>query len=742
MEFRVLGPVELWSADRQHDLGPARERCVLAILLLTPGTIVPADTLIDRLWETRPPAKARESLSAYIARLRGSLRQAAGDGVQLAGRARGYLLNVDPEAVDLHQFRRLRRQADVLAAGGDHDQAATLLREADRLWRGQALAGIDGGWVTRMRDSLEEERRAALLERVECELALGRHAGRVGELHHQLVAYPLDETFIAFQMTALYRSGRPGDALSLYRETRNRLVEEQGTEPGPVLAELHQRILRRDPGLAAPSAERLPARLPRPDTLPPETTEFVGRSEEIGLLTGEPGTPRVSVIEGMPGVGKTALAVHAARVVSGQYPDGVFYLNFHSHDPGHESLDAAEALRRLLQMLTGPAAQIPESPGERAALWRAQLSRRRAVMILDDAARLEQIGPLLPDADGRSLVLITSRHRIPGLTGARTLTLDVLPAGDAITLFRQIAGGSRAQDDQKVAEAVELCGRLPLAIQVTAGRLARDYPYRLGDLVAELSRPPALAGAASASLEWVPAFDLSYRALEPGYQLFFRRLGLSPCAQISRHAAAALGGSTLAEAEEAIGGLLDHHLLTRAPDGQFRFHDLVRGYAAMCAARDDSPSVHRQALGRLFDYYLHTADEADRVLYPFRRRMPVSVTRPPAATPAVATQEEAAAWLEAEWRNVLQAAQYAARHEWKRKCADLIHALAGFVRIRAYWDEAIAAQTLALQAARDIADPGRIAQAALELCEVSQETGRHEETLPLAEDAASIYRSL
>jgi len=242
-------------------------------------------------------------------------------------------------------------------------------------------------------------------------------------------------------------------------------------------------------------------------------------------------------------------------------------------------------------------------------------------------------------------------------------------------------------------------------------------------------------------MDWAPAFDLSYRALEPGHQQFFRRLGLSPCAQISPHAAAALGGCTLAEAEEAIGVLLDHHLVTRATGGQLRFHDLVRGYAAMCAARDDSPSVHRQALGRLFDYYLTTADEADRVLYPFRHRTPVSAASPPATTPAVATQEEAVAWLEAEWRNVLQAAQYAARHEWKRQCADLIHALAGFLRVQAYWDEAIAAQTLALQASRDLADPGRIAQAELELCEVSQETGRHEETLPLAEDAASIYRS-
>src|ERR1700752_2571430 len=137
MEFRVLGPTELWSDGRQCDLGPAKERGVLAILLLTPRTIVPAETLIDRLWDTRPPPKARESLSVYVARLRASLRQAVGDYVQLAGRARGYVLDVDPEAVDLHQFRRLRRQADSVAASGDYDHAATLLREADGLWRGQ-----------------------------------------------------------------------------------------------------------------------------------------------------------------------------------------------------------------------------------------------------------------------------------------------------------------------------------------------------------------------------------------------------------------------------------------------------------------------------------------------------------------------------------------------------------------------------------------------------------------------------
>ncbi|HCU92701.1 MAG TPA: hypothetical protein DHU96_08135 [Actinobacteria bacterium] len=743
MEFRVLGPIELWSAGQQRDLGPTRARCVLATLLLTPRTIVPADALIDRLWDMRPPPKARESLSVYIARLRGSLRQALGDSVRLAGRASGYMLDVDPETVDLHQFRRLRRQADALTASGDYDHAALLLREADRLWHGQALAGIRGDWVARMRDSLEEERRAAIGMRIECELELGRHADLVGELRHLLAQYPLDETFIAHQMAALYGSGRPGEALSLYRDTRSRLIDEQGTEPGATLSELHQRILRRDPQLAVRLAERHPGRVSRPDTLPPETVEFVGRSEELGLLIREHGdTPWVSVIEGMPGVGKTALAIQAARLAAGQYPDGMFYLNLHAHDPAHPSLDAAEALHRLLRMLTVPSTQIPDPIGERAALWRAQLSRRRAVVVLDDAAGHDQIRPLLPMA-GRCLILITTRRRLPDLEGACVLTLDVLSINDAITLFRRIAGQGMAFDEDEIAAAVQLCGRLPLAIQLTAGRLAQDYPPRLADLVEELAQSPArLRGPGAASPDVMPAFDLSYRALEPDHQRFFRRLGVNPCAHVSLQAAAALGGGTLAEAEKAVAALLDHHLLARGPARQFRFHDLIRGYAAMRAAREDPEPEQRQAVGRLIDYYLHTADQADRVLHPFRHRMPVSVTHPPAASPAIGTQEDAAGWLESEWRNILQAAQYAGRHEWKQKCADLTHVLAGFVDIRAYWDEAIAAHTLALQACRDLGDPASIAQASLELSEVSQQAGRHEATLPLAEEAAAIYRSL
>ena len=548
--------------------------------------------------------------------------------MQLIGRARGYQLDVDPESVDLHQFRRLRRQAGALAGSGDYEHAARLLREADGLWRGQALAGVRGDWVARMRDSLEEERRAAILERVECEMELGRHADLVGELHQLLTQYPLDETLTAHQMAALYWTGRPADALSLYRETRRRLVDEQGAEPGTLLAGLHQRILARDPHLAVRPADARPGRAAAPDTLPPGPADFVGRHGELALLTAEHGdSPRVAVLEGMPGVGKTALALHAARLVADQYPDGMLYLSLHSREPGNPWLEPAEALYQLLRMLSVPATQIPDASGERAALWRAQLSRRRAVVILDDAVRLDQIRPLMPAA-GRCLIMITTRRRLPELEGARTLTLDVLPVDDSVSLFQRIAGHGRAADPGQVATAVRLCGRLPLAIQLTAGRMAGDSPAGLAGLIDELSQAPGqLGGTGAASPEVMAAFDLTYRALEPDHQRFFRRLGVSPCTDISLHAAAALGDSTLAEAEKALITLLDHHLLARAPGGQYRFHDLIRGYAAVRAVRDDPESQRRQAVSRLLDYYLDTADRADRVLHPFRRRGRVLVTR-------------------------------------------------------------------------------------------------------------------
>ena len=241
-----------------------------------------------------------------------------------------------------------------------------------------------------------------------------------------------------------------------------------------MLSELHQRILGRDSGLAVRPAGRRPAA--RHARHPSARDRGIrGPRQELASLTGEQGgIPGIAVVEGMPGVGKTALAIRAARPVAAHYPDGMLYLNLHSHDPGSPSLDSAEALHRLLQMLTVPAAQIPDRSasgppcgGPTPAAARPRDPGRRG--------RADQIGPLLPVLS-QSLILITTRRRLPDF-GGRSLTLDVLSVDEAITLFRRVIGERRATDAGQIAAVVELCGRLPLAIQLTAAsRIAQDGP--------------------------------------------------------------------------------------------------------------------------------------------------------------------------------------------------------------------------------------------------------------------------
>ena len=247
MEFRILGPVEIWAAGRRYDPGSPKEACVLASLLLAPGRPVSAETIVDHVWGTEPPAKARSSVWSYIARLR---RTIAVDGqVRLISRSGLYVLEIDPDLVDLHRFRRLVAHARVLSKDEENEQAAQVLHEADALWRGEALAGLPGDWAKRTRASLENERLAAAVERVESDLAVGNEAAVAAELSELVLEHPFAERFVEQLMVALYRSGLQAEALDTYRQARSRLVGELGTEPGPNLRALHQQILRNDPAL-------------------------------------------------------------------------------------------------------------------------------------------------------------------------------------------------------------------------------------------------------------------------------------------------------------------------------------------------------------------------------------------------------------------------------------------------------------------------------------------------------------
>jgi DNA-binding SARP family transcriptional activator/tetratricopeptide (TPR) repeat protein len=742
MRFQILGPVELWHAGEKHSPGPDKIRCLLSILLLNLGSVVSDEILIERLWDTAPPAKAQESLSVYVTRLRGVLRRLGGDGM-LQRRAHGYSLDADRDDVDIHRFRELWRQAQVLSGHAERERAIALLREADALWRGPALTGLPGNSIARVRRSLEEERRAAILARIDLESALGRHAGLVIELEQLSDLYPMDEAFIAHQMNALYQSGRPADALSVYRAARARLISELGTEPGPELADLHQRMLRgeitRHATLPADRGDRARS----PDTLPAGPRVFLGRAEELEALSAGPDdAASVWAVTGMPGAGKTTLAVAAARAMRVTYPDGQLFASFRTHDVRNPPADPAGVLLGLLTALGASAENVPPDPAQRAVLWQAELTRRRLIVVLDDIPELDAVRQLLPAEASGSRVILTARSRLEGVDPARTIVLGPLPAEDAAELFARIAGPAAARPPAEIAKAARLCGRLPLAISVVASGLRHGGETALDELIDDLSRPPAsLRSTVLPSPEIAVAFDHSYRRLDTRTRRLFRRLGLHPGTDITVHAARALDGGPLDEVCGGLEALADQHLLERG-DRCFRFHDLMRQFAGVCAARDETESERWLAFGRLLDFYLAAADRADRLLYPNARRdRPPVVSAPPedhAADPVA----RAADWLNTEWRNILSAARRAGEHERQRYCVDLALALVGFLENSGHWSEAVDAYALALQMSRDLGDVPEVARTSLALSVVTSKTGHTRDALRHADEAAAIYRTL
>jgi DNA-binding SARP family transcriptional activator len=248
VEFGVLGPVEVRIAGRAADAGHARQRAVLAVLLLDLGRVVTPELLIDRVWGHDPPVSVRNVLYGYVARLRAVMTDPADPGVALARGQGGYLLHARCEQLDLCRFRRL-----VADAGGtaDDGHAVALLRAAHALWRGPALAGLESPWLRGMRDTLEAERSAAAMDLTDIRLRRGEHGALASELTWQAAASPADERLIGQLMLALYRSGRQAEALRWFARTRQRLAEEFGADPGHSLQTLHERMLRADPSLDA-----------------------------------------------------------------------------------------------------------------------------------------------------------------------------------------------------------------------------------------------------------------------------------------------------------------------------------------------------------------------------------------------------------------------------------------------------------------------------------------------------------
>jgi DNA-binding SARP family transcriptional activator len=743
VEFRILGPVELWSDDRRYDVGRAQERCVLAILLDTPGQPVSVEKLVDHVWDGDPPPRARNNLHSSISRLRARLKELNSEATIDTFRSGGYVLQADKLAIDLHRFRERRLQARSIAESGDDERAIDLLGEAFAEWRGEPLANVRVGWATRARERLHSEFFAATLDRIEIELRLGRHADLVGELSDLITRHPFDEKLVAHLMMAQYRCGRQADALKVYRDARQRLKEQVGTDPEPELQELHQRILQRDRTLL-PVPRRQPLDAAPPSTLPLDLRTFVGRDDEVAevlemasLTTEAP--PTVIAIDGMAGIGKTVFAVHIAHRLAPEYPDGQLYVDLHAYDAHQEAIDPATALDMLLRMLGIPSRRIPRSLADRTALWRAELARRRVLVVLDNAAGHDQIRPLLPGAPA-CLTLVTSRRRLAGLDDVRSHSLDVLSPADAARLLELAIGRDRSTDD--LTELVRLCGHLPIAIQLVGNRLRHRPKLSATDLAKRLARDNRrLAEIRAEDREITVAFDLSYRGLAPPVREAFRRLGLHLGSDFTDHSAAAAIGGSLADADRMLDELLDHHLVTEPAGGRFQFHNLIRDYARQLAEREDSEVERRHTVQRQLDHYVSTALLADRLSYPLERSVGGGLLYPPSDPPPIETADQARIWMTAEYQNLLTVADYAASRNSPTHVALIAHGMARYLETWGHWDKAADLHERAIAAWRKLADTPGEAQALLDLSLVRFRTGQYAEALAHARESLTLYRS-
>lgn len=716
MEFKILGPVTLSGSGSQVIKLSPQLWCVVASLLMAGGKPVSIDSLASHLKGSESSPVTAGTIRSYVWRINALLAQ---DGLRIGRRAGGYELPVDPQAVDLHRFRSLKRQAESVAESGDPGHAAALLREADELWRGPACMGLTGEWASALGRALDDERHEAVKLRIGIELDQGRQASILGELRELSERDPFDEEVARALMIALYRLGRPKGAIQVGRDISERCVEA-GMQPSARLRDIQTRILRGDPGLGVTPAYRSSGQVGQPNTLIPDNQDFVGRTEETKLLTAgcQANTPLLEVIEGAGGVGKTALALRVAHRVTARYPDAQLFLSF----PGDGSRGVAEALDRLLRMLGVPAARIPPETGERARLWRAEMAHRRAVIVLDDVSSPEQVTPIVLAA-GDSLTLVTSRQHADW-PGQRVLRLEPLGAADSVALLRQAVGLAADRGADKLAEAASLCGGWPLAIRVVASRL-RELDGDLDGLIDELKDVHAgLADSGETARRIFSAFEFAYRQLAAKNKRVFRILGASPCTDFGLEAAAALTGETRASVADAVTALSGHCLIERTPADRFQFHDLVRYYAAARCAQEEPESEHRRAISRLINHYSDTLSTA----------IAPSVQLPDPGS--------AHAWLQVEWRNILLTAQHAASHEWHRQCADLTHSLAGFLQAGGYWSDAIPAHELGLHASRLLGDPARCARAALDLSAAYRWTGDHDKARGHADEALAAYLQL
>jgi DNA-binding SARP family transcriptional activator len=657
LRFGVLGPLLVWRGSTEVGLSSTKCQRVLGLLLLHANHYVDREQIIECAWGGKPPRSAVNLVQKYVGDVRRSLGQSS-DVIHTVGT--GYQLTVTPEQLDSARFAADVVQARERRNGGDLAAARSSLTGAMALWRGPAFSGIETLAADTERTRLGEYRLGALEDLAELDLLMGEHGLAVAELTRIVTDHPFRERARELLMIGLYRSGRQADALAVYQDVRCLLADELGASPCPGLQRVHGMVLRADPALDLVTTLREP-RMKSLYRLPPDIPDFTGREEQRHTVRELLTTGRGPVvIVGAPGTGKSTLSIRVAHELRASYPDGQLYVDLAGTSEAPRT--PAGVLAELLRALGVNDAMMPDSVDERAGLYRARLTGRRALVLLDDAGDARQVRPLLPPS-GDCAVIVTSRRWLTDLAGARHVELDVLPPDDARTLLAGIVGDARAEQEPETSAAiVALCGHLPLAIRIAGAKLASRGAWTLGvlrDRLADESR--RLRELRAGDLDVRASFELSVRLLPEPAARAFRLLGL-------------LGAETLPgwvigplvdgpDGEDLLDVLVDANLLRLVETdavGQprYRLHDLLRAHATREAVERYPDDERRAAMERVLAGWLAVAEQA-RALCPPGLFQHTAGSSPRRSTGYVVT--DGISWFDAERGTLLRAIRLAAQ---------------------------------------------------------------------------------